>query len=131
MFTTSNLNNGSKTKSFTFKIPTGTEFKSVKDLEVGNTYKARLLYINKKSKFGDAPVVVTDDSIINLPKHLLEDVKTMINDPEAVTAVNEGRVGFIPYEYESKQYGTCYSIKWTDIEPDDGSYSKTPFIENP
>lgn len=129
MFSTSSLSNGSKGNAFTFKIPTGAEFKSVKDLTVGTTYTARLLYINKKSKFGEAPVVATDDSIINLPKHLLDDVKGMISNPEAVDAINEGRVGFVPYEYESKKYGTCYSIKWVDIEPDE--VSKLPFFEQP
>lgn len=74
----------------------------------------RALYINHKSKYGDSPCMVTDFEIVNLPKHMTDDVKAIIADDSIVDDINSGRVGFkiAPYEKDNKTY---YSIDWVEI----------------
>lgn len=63
----------------------------------------RSIYINTKSKFGDAPVVVSDGYNINLPKHMTATVQEMINDPEAMALIRAGKVGLSIYEYTNEE----------------------------
>lgn len=81
----------------------------------GNRYTVRGFYINRKSKFGEAPVAVLDNEYCNLPKHLLDSVTDICGDPEAVEAVNAGKFGMEIYTYTSKEGNTCYSVTWVDL----------------
>ena len=38
-------------------------------------YIVHALFINTKSRFGDSPIIVTSDYMVNAPKHLLDTVK--------------------------------------------------------
>lgn len=95
----------------------GFEFKSLKDLEVGSIYKIDGLYINTKSKFGSHPVaIVADDKIlVDLPKHLVEEVKDILSDAEDVADIKAGKCGFRVYEYTTDDGLVCRSINWMDI----------------
>ena len=76
------------------------------------------LYINKKSSFGDHPVAIVacEEMLVDLPAHLTEDVKLMLQDQEVVEAIKNNKVGFIVQEYEQKKYKKlCYGIKWEDM----------------
>ena len=108
------FNRGSK---FTFKTVDDVQYVSLEDLYNKNPeqiHDVKALYINTKSKFGDTPSVAIDPVIIvNLPKHLLETVKEMINDDECVDAINNNEVKFKIYSYKDKNFNkTCYSVKW-------------------
>ncbi len=72
------------------------------------------MYINTKSRYGDAPVVVTDECVVNLPSFLLDTVKEMIADDELTTAINSGMFGFKIYEYEGNN-GYGLSVNWLDF----------------
>ena len=63
----------------------------------------RSIYINTKSKFGDAPVVVSDGYNINLPKHMTATVSEMLQDPEAMALIRAGKVGLSVYEYSNEE----------------------------
>lgn len=109
-----------KTKVFNFTIPSEYQYHSLSDLFEKNgknkTYPVKALYINKKSRYGDAPIVATDECLVNLPSHLLDTVKEMINDDELVDAVNAGKFGFTIYTYENKQRKElCFSVNWVDM----------------
>lgn len=111
------FNKGSK---FVARASKESEYKSLKELGASKkVYTVRNLYINKKSKYGDAPVVLIDDckTLVNLPKHLLETVEEMREDLEVVDAINNGEVGFSVYEYDGKN-GSGFSVNWEDIQPD-------------
>lgn len=83
----------------------------------GETTVIRGMYINHKSKFGDAPVLVTDKMFVNLPKHLTDTVNEMMHDSAFVDAVNQGKVGFTIYTYKDKKYNRdCFSVTWVDID---------------
>lgn len=93
-------------------------YMSLKELyngETGNNkYIVLGIYINHKSKYGDSPVAVTDSCYVNLPKHMLGVVKEMLEDEDAITAINNKELGFEVYKYETKGV-TGYSVKWVDM----------------
>lgn len=77
------------------------------------------LFINNKSKFGARPFASTPDFLVDLPSHMLDTIKEMIDDEEVVNDINSGRVGFVVRTYYSNNYKKdCYSIKFVDRETD-------------
>lgn len=95
----------------------GFEYFNLQDLYENNgedqEYPVTCFYINKKGKFGDAPVIGTDEYFVNLPQHLLESVLKIIDNPKAVEAVNAGKVAFKIYSYKDEKHNKiCYSIKY-------------------
>lgn len=101
-----------------FNIETGDfEFKALKDLEVNNIYKFDGLYINTKSKYGPHPVAIVADAklLIDLPKHLVDEVKDILADAEDVADIKAGKCGFRVYEYNTDDKTLCRSINWVDI----------------
>lgn len=110
-----------KGRLFKYTIPEGHPYISLCDMYNNNgedhIYIVRMLYINKKSRYGDEGVVVIDDGIVNLPNHLAETIKEIMSDEEAVDAINEGKLGFQIYTYIPRnREETCFSIEWVDIE---------------
>lgn len=108
------FNKGSR---FNFTTSPDAVYVSLEDLYAkspDDTYNVKSLYINKKSKFGDAPCVVVDKLVIvNLPKYLLATVSDMISDPECVAAINNGDVNFRVYQYQEQTFNkTCYGVEW-------------------
>lgn len=95
------------------------KFKTLEELyKAGDTVKwIDGLYINKKSSFGDHPVaiIVKDEMLVDLPAHLLEDVKDILQNQEVIEAIKAGKIGIQIEEYEQKKYKkTCYGIKWVE-----------------
>ena len=108
------FNKGNK---FTFKPADDAQYVSLEVLYNKNPdqiHDVKALYINTKSKFGDAPCVAIDPVIIvNLPKHLLKTVKEMIADDECVAAINNNEVKFKIYSYRDNTFNkTCYGVEW-------------------
>ena len=113
-------NKYNKTKMFNFKCPEHYKYRALGELfeheGQGVVYPVKALYINKKSKFGEAPIVATDSCLVNLPSHLLDTVKEMMRDDEVIDAVNENKLGFTIYSYEDTvRNQICYSINWIDM----------------
>lgn len=77
-------------------------------------YTVHALFINKKSRFGDAPLIVTEDYKVNAPKHLLNTVKAMMEDKDVINLINERKVGFKIYSYHGRN-GKGYSVEWVYI----------------
>ena len=103
----------------TFNVNTeGFTFFGLSDLfnneGAGVIYPVKGLYINTKSKFGAAPVIISDDKFINLPSHLCEEVRSILSNPEDVEDIKAGHVGVTIYEYISHNR-KCYSINWEDM----------------
>lgn len=73
------------------------------------------MFINN-SQFGESPIFICNkyQYLINLPKHLTNTVKEILQDIEGVEAIKDGKVGFTIYEYES--HGRkCHSINFIDL----------------
>ena len=79
-------------------------------------YCALGFYINLYSEYNDEePVVATDKEYINLPYHLLKDIKSIISNPQAVKAVNAGECSFKIRKYYKKRYKKeCYTVEWCE-----------------
>ena len=105
-------------KKFNYELTDRHEYKKLGELyeeDKDRIYFVRMFYTNKKSMFGENEVVVTDNYIINLPKHLTETVKKIVNNEEYVKLINEGKFAFKIYEYEYKQGKETkkgYSVNW-------------------
>ena len=77
-------------------------------------FKIQGIYINKKSKYGNAPVAILDDCFVNLPAHMLDECETILKTEEDIQDIKDGQVGFVIEPYESEG-NTCYGIRWVDI----------------
>ena len=94
------------------------DYKSLEELYLDEetVYIVRGLYINNKGNFGPKPVLATEDYYVNIPSHLVDNIREMIEDRTTVKAINDGCVGFTIYKYYQKRYNKdCYSIKWVDV----------------
>ena len=57
----------------------GFEYKNLASVE---DVVVRGFFINTKTAYGEQPVMITDNCYVNLPKHLLDDIKHIIKDDE-------------------------------------------------
>lgn len=75
-------------------------------------------YINRKSQYGDAPVIICDGYYVNAPRHMLKDVIEIMGDAEAIEDINNGLVAFKVRTYEAKNYNNklCYGVEFIDVE---------------
>ena len=109
-------------KRFDYEMNEKHEYKTLEELYKADSekvYVVRMFFTNKKSKFGDNEVVVTDDYIINLPKHLTEIVADIMANEEHFKSIENGKFAFNIYEYEytqGKQTKDAYSVNWGTIE---------------
>ena len=104
-------------KRFAFEMKGEPVFKKLSELylENVNSYPVRAIYINRKGKYGDNPVIVSDKFSVSLPTHLLGVVQDLLSQDVFYDMVNGGKVGFNVYEFESPTYGTKgYSINWVE-----------------
>lgn len=112
-------NRFNKGKKFDFNTE-GLEFTSLSDLYNGNgadaQYTLKAVFINTKSKFGDTPVFASDKFLVNAPSHLLDTVKEILSDAEAVASINNNKVGFSIYPYKSEKFNVdTFGIKFVDL----------------
>lgn len=106
--------------SFNFKAPTDYEYKTLEELykEDGEhgVHEVKAIYINK-GLFGEEPLVVGGECYINLPHHLVPDVRVIHSRQDIIDDINNGKVGFKITEYYQKKYRkTCYGIKWEVLD---------------
>ena len=108
-----------KPSPFTFKTPEGHPY--VKPIElanqngIGTVYTIRAMYVNKGGKFGDEPVIVTDDFILNAPHHLVDTVREIIDDDESTQLINSGKAAFKFYSYANDK-GSQLGVTWCDVD---------------
>lgn len=127
-FTIKKYNKGGKFDINTANLPYVTLKRLYTDNGEDGVYAIGAIFINKKSKFGEAPVVPIMDmdaetgeikavALCNLPRHLLEICVEMMRDDEAVDAIKAYKVGFTIRKYHSNVYNTdAYSVDWVDLE---------------
>lgn len=102
---------------FDFEQEKNVEYKKLSDLYEANITQLKInsLFINTKGKFGDSPVATADGFNINLPTHLLDTVKEMIEDDDVIALANQGNLGIQIYQYDSKKWGKNYSSNFIDF----------------
>lgn len=91
--------------------------KEIMDSSGETEFPLRAIYINRKSQFGDAPVFATDTCFVNIPSHMLDACLDILDDPEAIEAINDCRVGFRVETYKAQNYGNkeCYTVSFIDM----------------
>ena len=107
-------NKGSKFSIDSTNFP----FISLNELELDTEYPVKGVYIlTKRGKMKeDMPNLITDDSIINLPHHLIDDVKDILASDEYINQIENGGLSFKVYEYEDSNKEIRRSITWIDNE---------------
>ena len=72
------------------------------------------IYVNK-SPLGFSPVIIdaSNNRLVNLPQHMAETCRDILEDSEAIEAIKDGKVGYTIYEYEARGK-KCYSIRFVD-----------------
>lgn len=114
------LNKG--VRRFDYEMTDKHEYRKLEELYKENAegvYIVRMFYTNKKSMYGENEVVVTDDYIVNLPKHLTETINEIIKDEKYLNLISEGKFVFNVYEYEynqGKEPRLAYSVNWGTID---------------
>lgn len=78
-------------------------------------YRLNGLWINK-SPLGENPVLIVAErgKLVNAPQHLTTTAREILNNKDAVAAIENGNVGFAVYEYESHNR-KCYSVRFCDL----------------
>ena len=114
-------------KERTFDIDTtGFEYKKLSDLYAENPdriYTVRAVYINTSNKFGDSPLVATDECFVNFPSYMIDAARNILSSGDDIKAINDGLVGFKVHRFIQKQYHReCYGVVWVDIAPEPEDY---------
>ena len=95
-------------------------FKKVSELDQKGTYVVKGMFINKNKsekelkEYGASVVLILDGVLLSCPNHYENAVQSILDDPEKVQAVKDGKckIGdFYTYESHGK---TCYAFKWID-----------------
>lgn len=100
---------------------TDLEYIKPKELFLANgedaVYGLYAIYINENDKFGKAPVYVTADNMVNIPRHMLEVSEEILNDRDAIEEIKSGSVGFKVTQYYNEKYSKqCYGIEFVDAK---------------
>lgn len=83
--------------------------------EHGNTpIEVKALFINKKAKFGPRAVLVSPEFKINLPNHMVDEIREIMATPDLVDLINADKAVFIPEQYEDKNGVTRNSGHFDD-----------------
>lgn len=88
-FTT--MNKGEK--KFTYELPTDSPFKKLQELTPGDRYLVRGMYIShsKDDDYDDHPVYAVNGFYIDMPSYLNDDTQKLIDNPDAVAAINASK----------------------------------------
>lgn len=86
--------------------------------EKGRHVTVRGCFVNESGKFGPSAALICEGFNVNLPSHMVNEIKDIMASPEDVADINAGRVGAYAYEYTNSRGGKSYSIRWTDLPGD-------------
>lgn len=100
-----------------FSINTeGFEFKKLSTFPLDTEITVRGALISKGGKYGDSASLILDDCFMNIPNHMIDDVKELLGDQDAIDQVEAGKLAVSIYEYEDRNGAIQRSIKWIDKE---------------
>ena len=104
---------------FTYETPETHTYAKPADLVRVNgldaIYSLNAIYVNKKGMYGDEPVLVTNNELVNAPSSMMETINGILNDSESIHLINDGEVRFKFYEYTNK-YGKQHGVTWLDAK---------------
>ena len=95
-------------------------YKKVSELNQDGKYVVKGMFINRNKsekelkEYGASVVLILDGVLLSAPNHYENAVQSILDDPEKVQAVKDGKCAigdFYTYESHGK---TCYAFKWLD-----------------
>lgn len=119
--------------AYNYELDDNYTFISLEDLfaSVPENSAFRILgfYTSSAGKYGEAPVAVIKNYLVNLPKHLLEQVKEIMADDETTELINAGKCAFEIRTYYSKAFDVdCYSVNFLDLNDESDMKDKRLII---
>lgn len=97
----------------------GFDFKKLGDLykpkNPDTVFSVYGLYINRKSKYGESAFAASDGYFISLPSHLVDVVKEILADDEAIAQMNSAKAGLVIRTYDDDKGVTHYSADFVDV----------------
>ena len=95
-------------------------YKKVSELDQKGKYVVKGMFINRNKsekelkEYGASVVLILDGVLLSAPNHYENAVQSILDDPEKIQAVKDGKCAigdFYTYESHGK---TCYAFKWLD-----------------
>lgn len=108
-------------KNFVFDIDFEKDFIRLKDLyekDKDKIYTIKGLYISTKGVYDDSPVFETDDYLVNIPSHMTDTCRAILDDDEAIEDIKKGNIGFTIRQYETIVKGknrVCYTVNFEEL----------------
>lgn len=95
------------------------KFVKIKDLVAADkkTVTIRGLFFTKSEQFGLQPNAIIDGALLNLPTHIVDTVKEMLNDDGCVAAIKRGECGVTFRKYDSKYRKDCWGVDFINLTP--------------
>lgn len=109
-FTKCNKNNFQKiewnvnTEGFTFRKLGDFFNQGIKTIQVFG------FFFVKSNEFGLQPIAITNNCLVNLPKHKTEDISDMLKIDECVNAIKNGECSLKLRKYKSQYNKVCYDF---------------------
>lgn len=94
----------------------GMKFQSLDTLKVDQPYKVLGMFITPDNGYGQGAALITEYGLINLPQRYVDTVKEILNDPDTVEQIKEGKAGFFYNTFISKKYKReSYDVRFIDL----------------
>ena len=82
---------------------------------IDTIYTVLGMYTHTKGKFGESGIIITSAANIDVPEHLIKDIKTVRANADMVEAVNNGKCGLKISTYVDKKGIERYTATFVDI----------------
>lgn len=100
-----NFNKKSNFESVEWNVNTeGFTFKKCSEMELGKEYPVHGVFITKDRGYGHGAAAILGDCFLNLPNSMLETVKEILKDDEAIAELKSGDAKLVITSFTSKKY---------------------------
>lgn len=111
------------TSPFNYEIGENAKYLKPSELKEDEVYVMRSIFINTKSKFGEHPVCIIEADnedkgfYVSLPAHLTKIAKTILENDDAIEAINNRKCGIKARKFYSKTYNReGFSVDFVNIK---------------
>lgn len=104
-------------KQNVFEYPKNPVYLKLSEFAEGTTFTIKGLFINSKSQYGEQCSMLIQDgeTIVNLPKHLVKEVREILNDFETIEQIKSGKAGARVVSYIDRNKNPQNTIEFYDL----------------
>lgn len=113
-----------KKAQFTYQQIQDAPYAKLRDLwndgyrEGVKAFTIRGAFVNEQGRYGASASFICEGGFnISLPQHMVDEVRRMLQDPDAIQAMNAGTAGGTVYQYKNRNGGDSYGVTYVDIKP--------------